>query len=256
MVLQKIEAVVLRTTPFSETSLVGSVFARQLGRVSVIARGARRPGRAVAAAFQPMQEIACLVYMKSGSGLKTVSQVELKTAYPGIARSALLLGLAGRALELVTFQTPEEEPSARVFFLLKEILEILDDCSNEQGRVGLLAFEFRLQRAIGYGLRAIVCARCGKISKSTSLSPSAGGILCPDCRNGVSDLTTLAKEELGILQGMLTLPLKVWLKRGMTKDVTFKLGGIAGEVWEAHSPFSGKSSAMSFIAELTAEGYG
>jgi recombinational DNA repair protein (RecF pathway) len=38
------EAIVLRRFDFSENSQVGHLFTRQLGRVSVLARGIKRPG--------------------------------------------------------------------------------------------------------------------------------------------------------------------------------------------------------------------
>jgi DNA repair protein RecO (recombination protein O) len=255
--LQKVEAIVLRTTPFSETSLVASLFTRQLGRLPVVAKGARRPGKAIAAALQPTNEIACLVYNKPQGGLRTVSQVELQKAHPAVSSSPLCFGLAARALELVASETPEEENAPRIYFLLKGILDVLEGASPTDARVSLGSFELQLQTALGYGLQTASCARCGGHVGTTAfvISPSSGGVLCQGCRKGGADLIDVTPEVVTVLHQMMTQPLRVWLHREISVQTRSRLGTIIGKVWEYHTPGLKRSSTMSFLAEMGEELY-
>ena len=67
-------AFLLHARPFSETSLVLEVFARDHGRVAILARGARRPRsalRTVLLGFQPL-ELAWF----GGGEVKTMARAE------------------------------------------------------------------------------------------------------------------------------------------------------------------------------------
>ncbi len=243
---------VLRTIPYSETSLIAVLFSRQIGRLSTIAKGARRPGKAAASALQPTHDISCIVYVGTGGGLKTISQIELVADRPGITRSATLFGLAGRALELALSQTPLEEASPNVYHLLNELLTTLEKASQQSGQQLLLAYELKLQGILGYGLRVNSCARCGRAAgkRSIALSPSAGGILCETCRGGVGDVLSLEREELSVLRAMLTDPIRVWLRNDIPSMVLTRLGFTARRIWELHSPLDRSSSSAAFLAEV------
>ena len=257
MRLQTVEAIVLRTTPFSETSLVASLFTRQLGRLPVVAKGARRPGKAVAAALQPTNEITCLVYNKPQGGLRTISQVELQKAHPSFAASAVRFGVAARALELVASETPEEETAPSIYFLLKEILDVFESASLADVRVSLCSFELQLQSTLGYGLQVTTCARCGASVDPTALviSPSSGGVLCHRCHRGSTDHLDVTPEVVSVLQQMMTEPLRVWLHRELSDQTRSRLITIVAKVWEYHAPGTRRSSAMSFLAEMGEELY-
>lgn len=257
MRLQKVEAIVLKTTPFSETSLVASLFTRQLGRLPVVAKGARRPGKAVAAALQPTNEIACLVYNKPQGGLRTISQVELRKTHPTFSSSPVSFGLAARALELVASETPEEENAPGIYFLLKEILDAFEGASLADARVSLSSFELQLQNALGYGLQVTACARCGNRVEDAALviSPSSGGILCLRCRKGSADLIEVTPEVVSFLYQMMTEPLRVWRHREVSGLTRSHLSIIISKVWEYHTPGLKQSSTMSFLAEMGEELY-
>lgn len=50
-------AYVLHTYPFRETSLIVEIFSRDFGRMALLARGARRPGRRFAACCWPSSRL-------------------------------------------------------------------------------------------------------------------------------------------------------------------------------------------------------
>ena len=50
---------VLHTYPFKETSLIVEIFSKEFGRISLIAKGARRPKSALRGMLQSFQALGC-----------------------------------------------------------------------------------------------------------------------------------------------------------------------------------------------------
>lgn len=73
-------AFLLHAHPYSETSLVLDIFARQHGRLAVLARGARRPRsalRGVLMSFQPLE-----LGWFGGGEVKTLAKAEWQGGLP------------------------------------------------------------------------------------------------------------------------------------------------------------------------------
>ncbi len=112
----------LHTYPYKETSLIVEAFTRRFGRVSLLARGARRPRsamRGVLLAFHPLR------LGWSGSG----DLANLMAAEWGGALQPASLPLAGRGLmcgfylnELILRLLPREDPHEALFDAYSEAL--------------------------------------------------------------------------------------------------------------------------------------
>ena len=134
----------LHTYPYKETSLIVEAFARNFGRVALLARGARRPRsamRGVLLSFHPLQ--------LSWSGAAELANLR------GAEWSGALQPLSGRGLmcgfylnELLLRLLPREDPHEALFDVYGECLKLLS-AGGEQGAV-LRSFEKRLLAELGY----------------------------------------------------------------------------------------------------------
>jgi len=257
MTLQRIEATVLRTTRFSETSIIASLYSRQMGRTAVIAKGARRPGNKTAQALQPTHLISCVRYQGRSSDIKTVSQVELISDRPKIAESPLLLGVAARGLEVVMYQTPPEEPSPSLYHLLNDFLTVLNSTSEHFARSLLLAFELRLQSNLGYGFTVRRCSRCGNpiAGYPLLLSSGVGGVLCPVCSGGEDVLVRIEQSDYPSLDHLLYTPFSSWREWGVKDRQIAGLDAFVEEVWRNHSPGYRESASKFYISEIESDRY-
>lgn len=139
-------AFLLHAHPYSETSLVLDIFARQHGRLAVLARGARRPRstlRAVLMSFQPL-ELAWF----GGGEVKTLAKAEWQGGLPLLKGKSLLLGYYLN--ELLIRLLPREDPHAALFDAYAEALAALAAGATETAE--LRRFEKTLLRELGYGL--------------------------------------------------------------------------------------------------------
>ena len=104
-------AFVLHSYPFRETSLMIEVFAKDHGRIALVARGARRPRsalRGVLLAFQPL-----LLSWAGKAELRTLHKAEWQGGLPQLKGSALLCGFYLN--ELLLKLLPRDDPHERLF---------------------------------------------------------------------------------------------------------------------------------------------
>ena len=139
-------AFLLHAHAFSETSLVLDVFARDFGRLAVLARGARRPRsalRGVLMSFQPL-ELAWF----GGGEVKTLAKAEWIGGLPLLNGKCLLLGYYLN--ELLLRLMPREDAHAALYDAYADALAALARGAAEAAE--LRRFEKALLRELGYGL--------------------------------------------------------------------------------------------------------
>lgn len=140
-------AYLLHAYPYSETSLILEVFARDHGRLAMLARGARRPRsalRGVLHAFQPLE-----LGWFGGGEVKTLAKAEWVGGMPLLAGDALLLGYYLN--ELLLKLLPREDAHAALFDAYAGALAALSR-GAASGAAELRRFEKTLLRELGYGL--------------------------------------------------------------------------------------------------------
>jgi len=139
-------AFLLHAHPYSETSLVLDVFARNHGRLAILARGARRPRsalRGVLLAFQPLE-----LGWFGGGEVKTLARAEWQGGLPLLSGKALLLGYYLN--ELLLKLLPREDAHPALFDAYGAALAALTRGATETAE--LRRFEKSLLRELGYGL--------------------------------------------------------------------------------------------------------
>lgn len=139
-------AYLLHAYPYSETSLILEVFARDHGRLAMLARGARRPRsalRGVLHAFQPLE-----LGWFGGGEVKTLAKAEWLGGIPLLQGEGLLLGYYLN--ELLLKLLPREDAHVVLFDAYASALAALSRGATETAE--LRRFEKTLLRELGYGL--------------------------------------------------------------------------------------------------------
>jgi DNA repair protein RecO (recombination protein O) len=127
-----------------ETSLIVEAFTRRFGRVSLLARGARRPRsamRGVLLAFHPLR-----LGWSGSSELATLMAAEWAGGLRPLAGRGLMCGFYLN--ELILRLLPREDPHEALFDIYSESLARLSDAQPFAGV--LRSFEKRLLAELGY----------------------------------------------------------------------------------------------------------
>lgn len=176
----RVEAIVLGRRDYGETDRIVSLLTRERGRISVIAKGARKP---TARSGPAVEYFAHSKFMLArGRDLAVVTSSEVLARPVQLEGSLSRLAHASHMAELASRLVQEGEIYPRVFDLLLTSLQQLSDANDDLATVR--SFEVRLLAEVGYPLDLWNCAGCQCELKQGDnfLGIASGGMLCPDCR--------------------------------------------------------------------------
>ena len=171
---------VLRVTETKESDKILTVLTPDMGKIPLIARGARRKNSRIAAASQLLAYSELTLY-KRGNWymLDEASTLEL---FDGVRQDIVLLSLASYFTELAEAVCAEETASPEILSLLLNALYALCYLHKEP-RLVKAAFQFRLMALSGFEPLAEECAVCGTAQpEGPVLDISGGFVACGTCR--------------------------------------------------------------------------
>lgn len=137
---------VLHQRPYRETSLLIEVLSRDHGRLTLIAKGARRQRSPQRPLLQPLRRLNLAWTLRSELG--TLTQAEAADAVPAMSADGILS--AFYLNELLMRLLHRHEPHPDLFSAYASILAALSEPAGAEA--ALRVFEKRLLLGLGYGL--------------------------------------------------------------------------------------------------------
>ena len=196
-------AVVLKVTPYSETSKIVRLLTRDRGLVSALARGARRAKSPTGAGLDLFAVGVASVRMKPQTDLHTLTGFDLTRAHEHLAEDVARFGAAAALAELALKCAPAEA-QPELFERLEEGLDALDRAGAGEGETAALAACWRLVVALGFEPALDRCAVCGApVGAQARFSAAPGGALCRAHRGDGEQATTLAEADRDALRALL-----------------------------------------------------
>ena len=182
MIFERTPAVCLRKVDWSETSQVLRFFTPGRGKISCVAKGAKRKKSAFLAPFDILGVYDLIRIEKKPGTLDILTAAERVRVFPNLPREYPRFVAASYAAEYVDEFTKEGMPVEDLYELLLELFERLD--TGLPVPDALFSFEARALDALGFGPRLRECGVCRKAATRPDLyfSVRDGGVLCPECR--------------------------------------------------------------------------
>lgn len=200
MPLYRDEAIVLRTHKLGEADRIITLLTRHHGRVRAVARGVRRTSSRWGSRLEPFTHVDLMI--AEGRTLDVITQAETLTPFSGELGGDYERYTAGTAM-LETAErlvVEDKEPATQQFLLLVGGLRAMAGKELPAGQV-LDSFLLRSLSVAGYAPSFDHCARCGDPGPHRWLNPSAGGVLCSDCR--LPGSATPSAETVAVLGALL-----------------------------------------------------
>jgi DNA repair protein RecO (recombination protein O) len=204
----KAEAIVLKSMKYGETSRIVTMYTREFGKVSLMAKGARAPKNKFGAALDAMSHCDIVFYRKEQRDLHLLSQADVIQPYRGIVNDPLRLMTGFAILEFLHASVQGEEEHAALFDVLSDTLDALDSAATQPFHV-LLRYLLQLAVALGIGTDFEHCVHCRAALDDTrrrrstmQFSIAHGGCTCDDCapRSDATAIDTSTAEVLLRLQ--------------------------------------------------------
>lgn len=189
------ETIVLRSIRYGEADRILHLYTPDHGRLSAIAKGARRTRSRFGARLEPFFHLKILLY-EGRSDLMTVTSAETLDAHGPLRERAASLDAAARACDAVARLFESGDPSPAVFHLLANELRLLDEDERHAGAASQLAFRLKLLVAGGFTPQLAACASCGETDHLVAFSGAAGGVVCSACEASAFPLSAEAHAYL------------------------------------------------------------
>lgn len=183
MPLIRVEAIILQSFAYSETSKILRLATRTHGVRSVIARGALRPRSRFGGILEPFTEGMATLYVKEGRDLQTLSAFELTRTGQELGTDLRRFGGASLLAELV-LRSASEEADPALFDQLRSALARLARAAPDRLDGILLAEAWALVGRLGFTPALEHCTACGRSvgdDDDAFFDYDAGGILCARC---------------------------------------------------------------------------
>jgi DNA repair protein RecO (recombination protein O) len=179
-------ALVLRRTPYGEADLIVSLFTEKSGRLSALARSARKSQRRFGGSLEPLHTLEVRLDERPDSDVLTLREARLTTLRPALLEDLSRLEAAGRYLSWIRQAAPEHTPEPLLWRLCLGCLDELNAAATQPadsvpsaaltlGRYGLGLLE-----ASGWRLELEHCVQSGvpcPPGKAAMIDPERGGLV-------------------------------------------------------------------------------
>lgn len=203
-------ALVLRAVEVFETSLVVTLFTRELGKVSALAKGGRRLKSPFQGGLDLLGVSDIVLLPKASESLDLLTEAAPLERFACLRRDLAALYAGYYIAELLTDLTDHHDPHPRLFDAARITLRHLGDPELRSRRV--LRFELACLRELGFMPALDQCSQCGApvdAEGDVSFGPATGGVLCPSCRPGQPHVTTVSRTTLETIR-VLASPGTAW----------------------------------------------
>lgn len=198
-------ATILSTFAYGETSKIARLATRELGVVSAIAKGARRPKSKFGVALQSLCGGQATLYLARHSDLHTLASFDVTTVPEDLARNIDRYASASVLGELMIRFSPHERNVGLYDFFAHSLAVLVAVPDDAVPILGLRSI-WGLVKQLGFAPTLNECARDGVPvawdQASVAFSPPHGGVLCPSCARGVES-SQLTARDLADLEVMI-----------------------------------------------------
>lgn len=211
---------VLRTFDQGESDRVVHLYTESHGRVSAIAKGARRSKRRFPGTLEILSLIDVRLVDPPRAQLMRLEGAKLVGAFEGITSSLGRYAIACQFLELLDRLTAEREAHPDLFHFAVGVLETVREAEPDR-LLSVLVLAKTLAR-LGYRPQLVRCAVCGgdlpASSGRVAFLPAHGGSVCRVCAGAVE--SEVSVKLLLALEAGLRQPLRARAELGLgARDV-------------------------------------
>ncbi len=196
-------AIVLRTVDYGEADRVVTLFTRQAGKLSALARGARKSVKRFGAALGLFGVGEAVLVDKPNAELSGLERFDGARGFPALMSDVAKVAHGGYACELVRELVPPRQPEPDVFELLVTFFAALEAAPARAETLRI--FELRLLDTLGLRPSLDACVACGTDELGAGgdvLDVRRGGVVCAHCHGHGRPLSDDVRRALVAAQAL------------------------------------------------------
>lgn len=209
------EGIVLKHSPWRETDRTLVMYTRTHGKLTIMARGARKILSKLAGSVEPVTRLQATVV--HGRRNDTLAGAEELYTFPQLRRNLSAMSMAMLISEVIDRSTFTRQHDSRVFDLLDRTLRDLEQAAaRTSADIILVAWRFVWQflAAVGYHPELFHCADCHQKIKQEDnwFDCKKGGLVCPTCHRASPDQIAVTPAMIKLIRWLVSTPSPVKLK--------------------------------------------
>ncbi len=174
--LHNVEAIVLKAMDYGESDKIITLFTRELGKVAIIVRGARKANSRLNVVTQVFTHGTYIYFRGRNANLGTLNQGEVLQHFATIYSDLDKTAYAAYLVELVERVLESDQTNEVLYDQLLAALEQM--AAGKDTEVVARIFEMLLFRILGYLPGLAACAVCSDKRDLVAFSVSRGGLVC------------------------------------------------------------------------------
>lgn len=179
MVIINTQGIVLKSVTYKENDLILTIFSRKLGKISAIARGAKKSKSSLLSSSQIFAYSNFT--LKREGNMYRVTQSEIIKSFYNLSYNFEAFSYATYILKLIDNFMIDNQPNNRLFVLLAQSLYLFSEENIDMEYV-TLCFELKFLDYIGFRPIVNTCVNCyNNDFKNPVFNIYEGGILCEKC---------------------------------------------------------------------------
>lgn len=173
------EGIVVRKQNFSEADKILTIYTRDHGKITAIAKGARKVTSRKVSSSELF--VHALFYLAKGKNMDIVTESEILNPFTPLREDLQKAALAFYLTELLSVFSEGGNTSYPLYRLFLETMSILSRAKRKHG-LWIRAFEMKALNQTGFGPELYQCASCSSpLSAEKYFEAGHGGTICRSC---------------------------------------------------------------------------
>lgn len=203
----KVEGIVIRTVDYGEANRILHVLTKEAGKISMMARGAKKVKSRFSAISQPFTHGEFVIYRSSAQAMGTINSGELINSHQRLREELVLSAYAAYLAELTSRLVEEGVPVPHIFAQLAAAFEAMEE--GKDAAVITQVYEMDMLAVAGFMPQLHACVSCGREDGDFHLlSGQLGGTICDRCSDQDGQAISVSRGVMRLLRAIQQLDLR------------------------------------------------
>jgi DNA repair protein RecO (recombination protein O) len=194
----EVEGIVLKETPYSETSKIIQVLTKEYGLISIIAKGASSVKSSLRSLTIPFLYGKFKINYKKDK-LSILKNGNIIKLYGSNIKNLKIYAYISYLSEL-TYNVLKENNDKEIFNILKDGLDKITDGFNPEVIKNII--EFKYLDYLGITPNFDICQKCNQEKEPFAIDGKIGGFVCKDCYTNEIKVSSNYKKIINRLQNV------------------------------------------------------
>lgn len=196
---KKTSAIILNRQAYREDDSLVTVYTPDLGKLNLVARGTKKLQSKLAGHIEPLTLADIMII--PGRGFDYIGSAVSREIYLGIREDLNKLYYAGQVVRIFNRLVKEGDVETRLFFLLADWLENLNNFAEfkkENGELLWIFFIWQFLAELGYKPEMYKCLICNEEIKpgQSYFNLAKGGVVCQSCFERERSSTSFMETDI------------------------------------------------------------